>query len=94
MAEAVVLLLHNRYRVPGGEERAVEDLAWLIQEHLGREAHVLTRHSDSIGPARAAAGLLAGGLAAGEVRDAVAVVQQEDHRRRTLGSPRRCERPS
>ena len=27
----MILLLHNRYRVPGGEERAVEDLAWLIE---------------------------------------------------------------
>ena len=26
----VILLLHNRYRLPGGEERAVEDLRWLI----------------------------------------------------------------
>ncbi len=67
----MVLLLHNRYRVPGGEERAVEDLAWLIPEHVGMPAHVLTRDSDGLGPARAAAGLLAGGLAAGEVRNAV-----------------------
>ncbi len=68
---AVILLLHNRYRVPGGEERAVEDLAWLIPAHLGEEAHVLTRDSSELGAGRAAAGLLAGGLAAREVGDAV-----------------------
>ena len=31
-----ILLLHNRYRAPGGEERAVEDLAWLIRDRAGR----------------------------------------------------------
>jgi len=49
----VILLLHNRYRVTGGEERAVEDLAWLIREVLN-------------GPLLPA-------------RQAVAVVQQQDH---------------
>ena len=37
----VILLLHNRYRVLGGEERAVDDLAWLIREHLGEDVEVL-----------------------------------------------------
>ena len=35
-AGPLILLLHNRYRVPGGEERAVEDLAWLIRDRAGR----------------------------------------------------------
>jgi pyruvate dehydrogenase E1 component beta subunit len=39
----VILLLHHRYRVPGGEERAVEDLAWLIRGELGEAAEVLER---------------------------------------------------
>jgi hypothetical protein len=39
----VVLVLHNRYRTHGGEERAVHDLAWLAREHLHRAADVLER---------------------------------------------------
>jgi glycosyltransferase involved in cell wall biosynthesis len=67
----VILLLHHRYRVAGGEERAVEDLAWLIPRELGEPAEVLERDSTAIGPAGAAAGLLAGGLRPREVADAV-----------------------
>lgn len=67
----MILLVHNRYRVPGGEERAVEDLAWLVREHLGEEVEVLQRDSARLSSARAAAGLLAGGLAPGEVAAAV-----------------------
>jgi glycosyltransferase involved in cell wall biosynthesis len=67
----VILFLHNRYRTTGGEERAVEDLMWLVREHLGEDAELLARDSASIGRARAAAGLLGGGLAPGEVAAAV-----------------------
>jgi glycosyltransferase involved in cell wall biosynthesis len=67
----MILLLHNRYRLPGGEERAVEDLAWLIREHLGEDAEVLERDSAKLGNARAAAGLLRGGLEPDEVARAV-----------------------
>jgi glycosyltransferase involved in cell wall biosynthesis len=67
----VILLLHNRYRTPGGEERAVDDLAWLIRRELGEEAEILQRDSAALGPARAAAGLLAGGLRPGAVAEAV-----------------------
>jgi glycosyltransferase involved in cell wall biosynthesis len=67
----VILLLHNRYRVPGGEERAVEDLAWLIRTELGEEAEVLERDSAALGPRRAALGLLRGGLAPEDVAAAV-----------------------
>jgi glycosyltransferase involved in cell wall biosynthesis len=67
----VILLLHNRYRVPGGEERAVEDLAWLIREHLGEDVEVLERDSSTLSQRRAAAGLLRGGLGPEEVREAV-----------------------
>jgi glycosyltransferase involved in cell wall biosynthesis len=66
----VILLLHNRYRHPGGEERAVADLAWLIETELGEEVEVLERPSSS-DRARAAAGLLAGGLRPDEVGAAV-----------------------
>ena len=51
----MILLLHNRYRVPGGEERAVEDLAWLIREHLGEDVEVLERDSAALSPARGGA---------------------------------------
>jgi len=61
-AADMVLFLHNRYRTPGGEERAVQDQAWLVREILGRPAGVLQRGSRSLGRARAAAGLLGGGL--------------------------------
>ena len=67
----MILLLHNRYRVPGGEERAVEDLAWLIREELGEEVEVLQRDSASLSARDAARGLLLGGLGAAEVADAV-----------------------
>jgi glycosyltransferase involved in cell wall biosynthesis len=67
----VILFLHNRYRTPGGEERVVEDLAWLVREHLGEEAEVLERDSAALGRARAAAGLLRGGLSPEEVGAAV-----------------------
>src|SRR5206468_3576759 len=70
-APVVILFLHNRYRTTGGEERAVEDLMWLVREHLGEDAELLARDSATIGRARAAAGLLGGGLAPGEVAAAV-----------------------
>jgi glycosyltransferase involved in cell wall biosynthesis len=67
----VILLLHHRYRVRGGEERAVEDLAWLIPRELGEPVEVLERDSTALGGRAAASGLLAGGLRPGEVGDAV-----------------------
>jgi glycosyltransferase involved in cell wall biosynthesis len=71
LARRVILFLHNRYRVPGGEERVVEDLAWLVREHLGEDAEILERDSGALGRAQAAAGMLAGGLDPGEVAAAV-----------------------
>jgi len=67
----VILLLHNRYRVPGGEERAVQDLAWLIDSELGEGVEVLERSSDALSKAGAAKALLAGGADADEVGAAV-----------------------
>ena len=32
----MILFLHNRYRQAGGEERAVEDLLWLVRERCIR----------------------------------------------------------
>src|SRR5215204_1960576 len=67
----VILLLHNRYRVPGGEERAVDDLVWLVAEALGEDAELLARDSAVLGRGRAAVAMLAGGLAADDVAAAV-----------------------
>lgn len=67
----MILLLHHRYRHAGGEERAVEDLRWLIREHLGEEAEVLERESATVSRRDAALGLVRGGLDPGEVADAV-----------------------
>ena len=67
----MILFLHNRYRTTGGEERVVEDLLWLVREHLGEDAELLARDSASFGRGRAAAGLLNGGLAPAQVAQAV-----------------------
>src|SRR4051812_46320681 len=67
----MILLLHHRYRHAGGEERAVEDLAWLIREHLHEDVEILQRESRDVSQAQAAAGLLAGGLSPGGVADAI-----------------------
>lgn len=65
-----VLLLHNRYRQPGGEERAVADTAALLRG-AGHTVELLDRSSDAV-PGRAAArGLLSGGLHPGEIAEAV-----------------------
>jgi glycosyltransferase involved in cell wall biosynthesis len=68
----VILLLHHRYRIPGGEERAVEDLRWLIETELGEPAQVLERDSAAVSGRDAARGLLRGGLHPEEVAAAVA----------------------
>jgi glycosyltransferase involved in cell wall biosynthesis len=67
----VVLFLHNRYRVTGGEERAVEDLLWLVREHMGEQAELLERDSAALGRSRAAVALLRGGLQPEDVAAAV-----------------------
>jgi glycosyltransferase involved in cell wall biosynthesis len=67
----VILFLHNRYRTLGGEERAVADLMWLTRERLGEEAELLERDSAALGRARAAVGMLRGGLQPDDVAAAV-----------------------
>ena len=67
----MILLLHNRYRIRGGEERAVEDLAWLIPTHLGEDVGVLERDSAATSTARAGLGLVGGGWAPERVGEAV-----------------------
>lgn len=67
----MILFLHNRYRTTGGEERVVEDLRWLVREHLGEEAELLERDSGALGRSTAARALLRGGLAPQDVGKAV-----------------------
>jgi glycosyltransferase involved in cell wall biosynthesis len=69
--QPVILLLHHRYRHAGGEERAVEDLAWLIREHLGEDVEILERESATVSRKDAAFGLMRGGLHPDEVAAAV-----------------------
>lgn len=73
----MILLLHNRYRHPGGEERAVEDFAWLVREHLGEEVQVLEHDSAQQTRLSAARGLLRGGLVADEVARRVQRVERD-----------------
>jgi glycosyltransferase involved in cell wall biosynthesis len=65
-----VLLLHNRYRSQGGEERAVADLKALLRTR-GHEVALLERRSASVSGATAARALVDGGLDPGEVGHAV-----------------------
>ncbi|MGI8593954.1 MAG: glycosyltransferase family 4 protein [Solirubrobacteraceae bacterium] len=69
--EPVILVLHNRYRTTGGEERAVDDLTWLVREHLSEEVEVIQRDSATLSRARAAVAMLRGGLEPGDVGAAV-----------------------
>ena len=68
----MILFVHNRYRVTGGEERAVSNLMWLVREQLGESAELFDRDSALLGRARAAAGMLRGGLDPADVSEAVA----------------------
>src|SRR5437868_5424586 len=65
-----VLLLHNRYRSAGGEERAVAEIAALL-ERRGHGTQVLERSSAQLPPTRAARALLRGGDDPDEVKAAV-----------------------
>lgn len=67
----VILFVHQRYRTSGGEERAVADLRRLVEERLGEETALLERESAAVGRARAAIGLLRGGLSPDDVAAAV-----------------------
>ncbi|HEX2702139.1 MAG TPA: glycosyltransferase, partial [Solirubrobacteraceae bacterium] len=67
----MILFLHNRYRVTGGEERAVANLIWLVREQLGESAELFERDSATLGRTRAAAGMLRGGLGPADVARAV-----------------------
>ena len=69
-----VLVLHNRYRSPAGEERAAAELTALLRER-GHEVRLLERSSEELtgplGRLRAGAGIVRGGLEPGVVAAAV-----------------------
>jgi len=65
-----VLLLHNRYRSLGGEERLVGNLAQLLSRR-GHDVQVLERSSAATGRVRAAGALLGGGIDVAEVESAL-----------------------
>ena len=71
-----VLLLHNRYRSEGGEERAVADLEELLRTR-GHVVERLERSSASLGGVAAARGLLAGGLSPEDVSGAVRLLRAD-----------------
>jgi glycosyltransferase involved in cell wall biosynthesis len=71
-----VLMLHNRYRAAGGEERAVAEIAALLRSR-GDTVFVVERSSDGAGRLRAARGMLHGGLDDGDVARAVRELRAE-----------------
>jgi len=65
-----VLVVHNRYRIGGGEERSV-DLQLRALAAAGVEHAVFERRSNDVGRAGAARALLRGGADPGELAEAV-----------------------
>ncbi len=70
MAHPRVLVLHNRYRVEGGEERAVS-LHLDALASAGAPHVLLERRSADVGPARAAGALVRGGSGDEDIAAAV-----------------------
>jgi glycosyltransferase involved in cell wall biosynthesis len=75
-----VLVLHNRYRSQGGEERAAAEQAALLRER-GHSVELLERQSAKLtspsGRLRAGAAMLRGGLAPGEIEEAVRAINAD-----------------
>ncbi len=71
-----VLILHNRYRLQGGEERAVFEIAGLL-ERRGHTVEILERSSAHVGRGRATHGLLAGGVDTDRVERAMHRLQAD-----------------
>ena len=71
-----VLLIHNRYRWLGGEERAVGDIAALLSSR-GHVVEVLERASSDVSRGRAARSLLSGGLDPDEVAGAARLLRAD-----------------
>ncbi|HET9101751.1 MAG TPA: glycosyltransferase family 4 protein [Solirubrobacteraceae bacterium] len=71
-----VLIIHNRYRATGGEERAVADLEAMLARH-GHTVARLQRASAGTERGRAARGMLTGGLEPGEVEAAARALEAD-----------------
>jgi glycosyltransferase involved in cell wall biosynthesis len=65
-----ILILHNRYRAAGGEERAVANLVEMLSRH-GHAVRLLERSSADLGRVAAAAAMTGGGLQPDAVSRAV-----------------------
>jgi glycosyltransferase involved in cell wall biosynthesis len=65
-----VLILHNRYRQPGGEERSVAQIEALLRQR-GHRVEILERTSEGLSRGRAGSGMLRGGSDPAEVARAV-----------------------
>lgn len=65
-----IVMLHNRYRRPGGEERAMSDIVALLRNR-GHDVELIERASEDASGSRAARALLTGGLDPGQVGAAV-----------------------
>ena len=71
-----ILLLHNRYRSEGGEERVVADLRSLLAAR-GHTVALIERRSDGVGRAAAARALVSGGASPEEIGDAVRALRAD-----------------
>ncbi|MBV9421936.1 MAG: glycosyltransferase family 4 protein [Solirubrobacterales bacterium] len=71
-----VLMLHNRYRFEGGEERAVADIIELLRAH-GHTVYSLERSSARLTRRQAAQALVSGGADPEEVAQAVKQIRPD-----------------
>jgi len=81
-----VLVVHNRYRIEGGEERSVA-LQLAALDAAGVEHALFERRSAEAGPARAAAAMLRGGDDPAELADAVRLLAAGAARTDPAGAP-------
>ncbi|MGH2958517.1 MAG: hypothetical protein ACRDKE_02860, partial [Solirubrobacterales bacterium] len=70
LSEQRILVLHNRYRIAGGEERYTAQLVDLLGRHAGGIS-LLERSSSDSSAIAAGVGLVRGGLNPEEVGDLV-----------------------
>jgi len=71
-----ILLLHNRYRSEGGEERVVADLQALLSAR-GHRVALIERRSSGVGRAAAARALVGGGSSPDEIGEAVRALRAD-----------------
>src|ERR1700735_2883946 len=71
-----ILLLHNRYRSEGGEERVVADLQALLSAR-GHRVALIERRSSGVGRAAAARAPVGGGSSPDEIGEAVRALRAD-----------------